>query len=185
MTINQNANHEDLQPIAGTELLAETPRDTSKIEEQTPTSERLAPALESNLPEAPERRCPAESDEWPDRSDECSRGSGRRVPLRLSDALRNEGIDERKVAESFAEVLGKLSEDRIEESSAQPKLEKEKLLVHVLKECAKVLEPRPGSRGSEGGARVIQIVHNVPRPVRKTASENPEAGGEGPGEPQT
>ena len=77
--------------------------------------------------------------------------------LKLADALREEGIGVRKVAQGYASLHGKLSgsEDKGDL----------KLFFDVLKENHRTLEPpRPPDRDSENVTVILK--HNVPRPTR-------------------
>ena len=92
----------------------------------------------------------------------------RRYRMRLAEALRKQGIDEHKLAEIYADVMGKLK-DKSEDRGV------EKLLLDVLKECSRILEEE--SRPAKSEARIASIpivVHNVPRPERggQTGGDN-------------
>jgi len=82
----------------------------------------------------------------------------------LAEALREEGIDERAIAQGFASLHRKLSgsEDKGDL----------KLFFDVLKENHRTLEPPSASdRGSanEGPVTII-LKHNMARPARETSS---------------
>lgn len=77
--------------------------------------------------------------------------------LRIGEALRANGLDEKKVAQIYTGVLDALMTRK--SSSAV-----EKLLVDVLKECTRLLEP---PQKSENRPSRIRLVHRVPRPKRK------------------
>ena len=79
-----------------------------------------------------------------------------RKRVRLSDAMRAQGIDERTIAEAFAEAVINLRDTAKVEG-------KEKALVYVLKECTKALNDRP-AKGNEPIS--VQLIHNIPRPIR-------------------
>jgi hypothetical protein len=87
--------------------------------------------------------------------------ANQRKKKRLAEALRAAGLDEGKVAEAYVLVVKKLRTGKSDENATL------KLLVDVLKECCRILEPpgAQGSRASEGPA-VVNLYHNVPRPVR-------------------
>ena len=78
----------------------------------------------------------------------------------LAEALREEGIDERAIAQGFASLHRKLSgsEDKGDL----------KLFFDVLKDNHRTLEPpTPSDRTGSGDAPVTLILkHNVPRPAR-------------------
>jgi hypothetical protein len=89
-----------------------------------------------------------------DDTDKCHKKAG------LAEALREEGIDERAIAEGFASLHSKLSgsEDKGDL----------KLFFDVLKENHRTLEPPSASDRSSANDGPVTIVlkHNVPRPVR-------------------
>ena len=101
------------------------------------------------------------------------RRSRKRVPM--SDALRKEGLDERMVAETYAGVVATLKEKTDKEGGV------EKLLVDILKECTRYLEPtRPTDRSGTGDTPVtVQLIHAVPRPERPPSPSGSKGGGEG------
>jgi len=94
---------------------------------------------------------------------------GLRKRVRLAEALRLEGLDERKLAENYVVVIEKLREN-VDAKSA------DKLLVDVLKECSRILEP-PRATGAGAGdmPAVVNLYHNVPRPVRGLRRERGDA----------
>ena len=95
---------------------------------------------------------------------------GLRKRVRLAEALRREGLDERAVAESYVIVVEKLRSGNAAAASAQ------KALVDVLKECSRILEP-PRATGAGAGdmPAVVNLYHNVPRPVRDLRRERGDA----------
>ncbi len=80
--------------------------------------------------------------------------------VKMEEALREEGIDERKIAQGYASMHGTLGD-----SDDKGDL---KLFFDVLKENARVLEPpRPPDRsGACDGPVTVILKHNVPRPAR-------------------
>jgi hypothetical protein len=74
--------------------------------------------------------------------------------------MRRSGLDEYKVARTFAGVVDKLSEGNKDTGGVQ------KLLVDVLKECSRHLDPPQSERAAPAAPVHITMVHNVPRPVR-------------------
>jgi hypothetical protein len=88
----------------------------------------------------------------------------RRKRVRLGDALRQRGLDEHEVADNFVGVIEKLKEKTDKSGGV------EKLLVDVLKECSRHLEPaRPADRLGTGDVPVhVHMVHNVTRPERRS-----------------
>ena len=90
----------------------------------------------------------------------------RRKRVRIGDALRREGLDERTVAETYAREVEKLKNKKGEDGI-------EKLLFDILKECTRHLESsRPTERSGASDTPVtVQLVHVVPRPERPPAGE--------------
>jgi hypothetical protein len=82
--------------------------------------------------------------------------------------MRKVGLDEYMVAETYAGVVQTLR-SRSEGEGI------EKLLVDVLKECTRVLEPPAKASDRSGGETLVQVqlVHNVPRPERKALPQLP------------
>jgi hypothetical protein len=74
------------------------------------------------------------------------------------------GLDEHAIAENFANVVGKLKHKTDQSGSV------EKLLVDVLKDCARHLDASaPAPRSASGDVPVIvHLVHTVSRPARVT-----------------
>ena len=89
-------------------------------------------------------------------------GVGKRArtkSLKIEEALRQEGIDESKVAQGYASLHEKLGD-----SADKGDL---KLFFDVLKENSRVLEPpRPAERGEASENVTVVLRHNVPRPAR-------------------
>jgi hypothetical protein len=85
----------------------------------------------------------------------------RRKPLKLGEALRKVGLDEQTVAETYVGVVEVLREQTTREPGR-------KLLVDVLKECSRVLEPArgPGANASELPA-MFELHHEMSRPERE------------------
>ena len=82
--------------------------------------------------------------------------------IRIGDAMRRSGLDEYKVARTFAGVLDKLSDGKKPKDTGGV----QKLLVDVLKECSRHLDPPQSERAAPAAPVHITMVHNVPRPVR-------------------
>jgi hypothetical protein len=95
---------------------------------------------------------------------------GPRIPI--GEALRVHGLDEHAIAENFANVVGKLK-DKTDQSGSV-----EKLLVDVLKDCARHLDASaPAPRSASGDVPVIvHLVHNVQRPPRPVLDQPPASG---------
>jgi hypothetical protein len=76
--------------------------------------------------------------------------------------MRRTGLDEYKVARTFAGVVDKLSDGKNPKDTGGV----QKLLVDVLKECSRHLDPPQSERAAPAAPVHITMVHNVPRPVR-------------------
>jgi hypothetical protein len=79
--------------------------------------------------------------------------------------MRRSGLDEYKVARTFAGVVDKLSDGTKDTGGVQ------KLLVDVLKECSRHLDPPQTERAAPAAPVHITMVHNVPRPFRAQAPQ--------------
>jgi hypothetical protein len=88
--------------------------------------------------------------------------------LKMSEAMRVEGVDESTVAKTYKSLLGR--------ASAQSSTAEAKLLLDTVRDCAKILEPPSDAEGLPENA-VIQLVHNVARPDHETASGPPAGTG--------
>jgi hypothetical protein len=82
--------------------------------------------------------------------------------IRIGDAMRRSGLDEYKVARTFAVVVDKLSDGKTAKDTGGV----QKLLVDVLKECSRHLDPPQSERAAPAAPAQIIMVHNVPRPFR-------------------
>ncbi|HTZ74719.1 MAG TPA: hypothetical protein VMB47_12415 [Candidatus Aquilonibacter sp.] len=80
--------------------------------------------------------------------------------MRIGDALRVEGLDERDVAQKFREVI----ERQIPKSEGQET--NDKLLVDMLLNCFRYLDDGPGPGVGGRALRPPRLLHNVPRPRR-------------------
>ena len=90
----------------------------------------------------------------------------RRKRVRIGEAFRKYGLDEQTVAETYVGVVETLrGRSSIKPETAQ------KLLVDVLKECSRILEPPrgPGGSGMEGPT-IVELHHEVSRPDRELAA---------------
>lgn len=86
--------------------------------------------------------------------------------------MRKYGLDEHTIAETYAGVVQTLRNRNEGEGI-------EKLLVDVLKECTRVLEPPAKATDRSGGDTLVhvQLVHSVPRPERKIPPSLPAVAG--------
>jgi hypothetical protein len=75
--------------------------------------------------------------------------------------MRRTGLDEYKVARTFAVVVDQLSGKNPKDSGGV-----QKLLVDVLKECSRHLDPPHSERDTPAAPSRIMLIHHVPRPVR-------------------
>jgi hypothetical protein len=107
----------------------------------------------------PKASNPAARKKSPARRSAARKGPRHKI-LKLEEALREEGIDESRIAQGYASVHEKLSK-----SEDKGDL---KLFVDVLEKNSRILEPpRPPDRGSASDGPVTVILkHNVPRPAR-------------------
>lgn len=84
-----------------------------------------------------------------------------RPRMSLRQAMRTQGLDEHKVARVFNRQVNRLQR-RAKPKKGLPAAQ-EKLLLEVLKECAKIMEPARANATQEPSA--FQFVHEIPRPV--------------------
>jgi hypothetical protein len=82
--------------------------------------------------------------------------------------MRRSGLDEYKVARTFAGVVDRLSDGTKDRGGVQ------KLLVDVLKECSRHLDPPQSERAVPAAPVQITMVHNVPRPFRTQPPQQPQ-----------
>jgi hypothetical protein len=98
-------------------------------------------------------------------------GARRRKPVRIGEALRQRGFDEHTIAASYVDVAQRLKGKSDKNGGV------EKLLVDVLKEVSRHLEParppdRAGDRlGAPGAPIHIHLIHSVARPARSPRDE--------------
>jgi hypothetical protein len=95
----------------------------------------------------------------------CRNPENRRKRLKMSEAYREFGLDEPRLAAYLFGMAEKLS--RNEENGAVG-VANSKLLLEVLKEVADSLEPHKtsGVNDSSDAPQFVRLVHNIPRPVR-------------------
>lgn len=94
----------------------------------------------------------------------------RRKRLRLGEAFRKAGLDEQTVAETYVRVV-----DRLRRKIAQDTVQK--LLVDVLKECSRVLDPPRGTNAGAEQPTVVELHHDIPRPALDEFAEPDESPG--------
>jgi hypothetical protein len=96
----------------------------------------------------------------------------RRKPCGIGIALRQRGFDEHTIADHYVTVAERLKGKSDKSGNV------EKLLVDVLKECSKYIEPaRPSDRLSERSLHApvhIHLIHNVSRPARSAREPRAE-----------
>src|ERR1700677_1824333 len=81
--------------------------------------------------------------------------------ISIGEALRQVGLDEYAIANTYLHVVGKLTAEESDTGGAQ------KLLVDVLKECSRQIEAsQPPARANADAPVIVQLVHAVSRPAR-------------------
>jgi hypothetical protein len=95
----------------------------------------------------------------------------RKKRIRISDALRREGLDEREVAKKLKSVIERQIPEKEDEET------NDKLLADMLMNCFRYLDetPRPGSAAS--AAPPAKLIHDIPRPQRAEKSKETEQKG--------
>jgi hypothetical protein len=115
---------------------------------------------------------PASADQpaSPDKRFAANKASARKRK-RLAEAFRQGGLDESAVAATYVLMIEKLLSASAKDTSAL------KLLLDALKEWSRILEP-PRTAATAGGdtPSVVNLYHNVPRPVREAQGERGDAG---------
>ena len=89
--------------------------------------------------------------------------SPKHKPVRIGDALRRSGLDEWTIAGGYVDVVDKLTNKSKTNDSV------EKLLVDVLKECSRHLEPPRSADAPPDAPVIVKLVHSVSRPKRTPA----------------
>ncbi len=91
--------------------------------------------------------------------------------IAIGDALRERGLDEYTIADTYVHVIAKLTASDSDGGGVQ------KLLVDVLKECSRQIETsQPPMRSANPDAPVIvQLVHTVARPARAALPPAPDS----------
>lgn len=81
----------------------------------------------------------------------------RRKRVRIGDALRCEGLDEREVAQKLRAVIEKETPDTTDKMRAE-----------ILMNCFRYLDDAPGPRpaAKQGGKVPAKMLHDIPRPQR-------------------
>lgn len=90
----------------------------------------------------------------------------RRKQLRIGDALRCEGLDEREVAQKLKELIER-----------QAPSTNDKLLAETLMNCLRYLDETPRSGGKSSAKAPVRLVHVIPRPQRLLRTKNQEPKG--------
>jgi hypothetical protein len=105
----------------------------------------------------------------PSETTEEPKGGRPKKPVRLAEAFRSEGLDERKIARNYRVALGKLTgEIPMKKGDAGAGGAVEKLLLETLKECRTILDPpRPASDRAPDAPAIVKLIHRVPRPRRR------------------
>ena len=106
-----------------------------------------------------------------------SKSRSRQKQMRVAEALRGEGFDESALGRAYVKLVRKLLAGKKASGN-------DKLLVDVLKEISRTLEPANPSGGASAsasdGPMIVQLLHDVPRPMRDAPGErSDEAAGGG------
>ncbi len=92
-----------------------------------------------------------------------------RQRMSLRNAMRFHGLDEHKIATVLRRQLNRLQ--RLI-SKRKLNVSHEKLLLEVMKECGKIMEPAARSSSPQDSG-AVQLVHDIPRPVRDCEPDDP------------
>lgn len=133
------------------ESLPATPADAIGIAKETPT--QIAAAIgESSAPLTSENAQIKAKD-----IKARKKRKRRRKRVRIGDALRCEGLDEREVAQKLRNVIEKSAPDG-----------NDKLRAEILMNCFRYLDDAPGPRpgAKQSGKLPAKLVHEIPRPQR-------------------
>lgn len=149
------------------------PADPAKRSLQRPTRRAATEPEQSVIRDIPTADASADSARRLHKPDEKKRKSRaaksrprRRKRVRIGEALRKIGYDEYTIAQNYADTTERLKAKSGKNGNI------EKLLIDVLKECSRLIEPlRPADtatdRSNAPGATIhVHLVHNVPRPAR-------------------
>ena len=90
----------------------------------------------------------------------------RRKQLRIGDALRCEGLDEREVAQKIKDLIERQTPNT-----------NDKLLAELLMNCLRHLDEAPRSGGKNNAKNPVRMVHTIPRPQRVLRAKNEEQKG--------
>ena len=89
-----------------------------------------------------------------------------RKGMRIGDALRREGLDEREVARKLADLFTRHSPDERQPSHGGG----DKVLFDALKECLRHLDDTSGADETLS----VKLIHRVPRPSRPRSNDKTE-----------
>lgn len=133
--------------------------------EPKPESLKSESAAETTAMQARPRGAPLTAKEAP------RKRRRRKKRIRISDALRREGLDEREVAKKLKSVIDRQIPEKPDEET------NDKLLADMLMNCFRYLDetPRPGSAAS--AAPPAKLIHDIPRPQRAGKSNEAEQKG--------
>ena len=100
-----------------------------------------------------------------------SQSRSRQKQTRIAEALRGEGFDESALGRAYVKLVRKLFAGKKASGN-------DKLLVDVLKEISRTLEPPNQGSGESSpsaadGPMIVQLLHDVPRPVRDAPGDTP------------
>lgn len=141
-------------------------------------AKNLTAALKGNLadgakvtaPASPSKNIVSPKPEAAEEFEFISTSRSRQKLTRIAEALRGEGFDEAALGRAYVKLVRKLLAGKKASGN-------DKLLVDVLKEISRTLEPpNPGGAGSPSasdGPVIVQLLHEVPRPVRNQPGDAP------------
>jgi hypothetical protein len=90
----------------------------------------------------------------------------RKKPIRVGDALRSEGLDERAVARQLARVVER-----------QTEAGSDKVLAGTLMDCLRYLNDASPGKSAPSAPVSVKLVHDVPRPQRAERTKIKKAKG--------
>lgn len=94
----------------------------------------------------------------------------------LRNAMRQQGIDEHKIAFCINEQVDRLRGVATESENEKKPAAEEKMILDVLKECVKIIDPAARA-GAAAEAPAFVLSHQVPRPNRDETASNGHSNG--------
>jgi len=92
--------------------------------------------------------------------------------------MRQQGIDEHKIAFCINEQVDRLRGVATESENEKKPATEEKLILDVLKECAKIIDPAARSSANAEAPATVVLNHHVPRPDYEQPSSNGHSAGD-------